>query len=272
MKKKHLLLACLLLLAVPFYGAEVDTLMVHSQAMNRNIQVIVVSPDAANGANGVACPTVYLLHGFGGNASTWIQVKPELPQIADEKGIIFVCPDGSDSWYWDSPTNPMYRFETFVSAELVQFVDKHYKTVANRKARAIAGLSMGGHGALWNAIRHKEVYGAAGSTSGGVDIRPFPKSWKMANQLGEYESNREVWDAHTVINQINKLENGDLALIIDCGTSDFFYDVNLNLNERLLARKIDHDFITRPGEHNREYWSNSIDYQIQFFEKFFKRK
>lgn len=272
MKTKHFLLVCLFLVAVPFYAAEVDTLMVHSRAMNRDIQVIVVSPDAANGAKAVECPVIYLLHGFGGNALTWPQLKPELPQIADAKGIIFVCPDGRDSWYWDSPTNPAYRFETFTSSELVQFVDKHYKTIANRKGRAITGLSMGGHGALWNAIRHKDVFGAAGSTSGGVDIRPFPKSWKMANQLGEYESNREVWDAHTVINQINKLENGDLALIIDCGTSDFFLDVNQNLDERLWARKIEHDFITRPGGHNGGYWSNSIDYQILFFDKFFKKK
>lgn len=272
MKKRNLLLACLFLLAVPFYAAEVDTLMVHSPAMNRDIQVIVVSPDKANGASAVECPVIYLLHGFGNNALCWINLKPELPQISDEKGIIFVCPDGSDSWYWDSPTNPAYRFETFTSTELVQFVDKHYKTIADRKARAITGLSMGGHGALWNAIRHKDVFGAAGSTSGGVDIRPFPKNWKMANQLGEYESNKKVWDDHTVINQIDKLKNGDLALIIDCGEGDFFYDVNLDLNERLWARKVDHDFITRPGGHTGTYWNNSIDYQILFFDKFFKKK
>jgi len=131
---------------------------------------------------------------------------------------------------------------------------------------------MGGHGALWNAIRHTDVFGAAGSTSGGVDIRPFPKNWMMPEQLGEMETNKEVWDQHTVINQVDKLRKDDLAMIIDCGEADFFLDVNKNLHKRLLELKIDHDFITRPGGHNGQYWNNSIDYQILFFSKFFKKQ
>ena len=67
---------------------------------------------------------------------------------------------------------------------------------------------MGGHGALWLAIRHQDIFGAAGSTSGGVDIRPFPDNWDMKKQLGEYINNKEIWDNHTVINQINKLQDG----------------------------------------------------------------
>ena len=63
----------------------------------------------------------------------------------------------------------------FISSELVKYIDEHYKTIADRKGRAITGLSMGGHGAMWNAIRHKDMFGASGSTSGGMDIRPFPK-------------------------------------------------------------------------------------------------
>ena len=142
---------------------------------------------------------------------------------------------------------------------------------ADRKGRAITGLSMGGHGAMWNAIRHKDTFGASGSTSGGMDIRPFPKNWDMSKQLGEYESNKEVWDNHTVINQIDKIENGDLAIIVDCGEGDFFLNVNKDLHNRLLEKKIDHDFITRPGGHTGQYWNNSIDYQILFFDKFFKK-
>ncbi len=262
---------CLLWSVLPFYAAQVDTLMVKSPSMNKEVQVVVVVPDIALGKKSVDCPVIYLLHGFGGNAKTWIGIRPELPQIADEKGIIFVCPDGKNSWYWDSPKNKDYRYETFVSSEMINYIDKHYKTIADRRGRAITGLSMGGHGALWNAIRHKDVFGAAGSTSGGVDIRPFPKNWLMSEQLGTIEENRQVWDDHTVINQVDKLQNGDLALIVDCGEADFFLDVNKNLHNRLLELKIDHDFITRPGAHNGEYWNNSIDYQILFFSKFFKK-
>ena len=106
-----------------------------------------------------------------------VALKPELGKIADEKGIIFVCPDGKNSWYWDSPKNPSYRYETFISNELINYIDANYPTVASRDKRAITGLSMGGHGALYNAIRHKDVFGAAGSTSGGVDIRTFSNQW-----------------------------------------------------------------------------------------------
>lgn len=272
MKRIGLLFVCLWLAIAPFYAARVDTVMVNSPSMNKEVKVLVIVPKAATAPKYVFCPVVYLLHGYGGNAKTWIDVQPELPQIADEKGIIFVCPDGKNSWYWDSPLNQDYRYETFVSSELIDYIDSHYKTLTNRRFRAITGLSMGGHGALWNAIRHKDVFGAAGSTSGGVDIRPFPKNWQMAEQLGEWETNKEVWEAHTVVNQIDSLQNGDLALIIDCGEADFFLEVNKDLHNRLLERKIDHDFITRPGGHTGTYWSNSIDYQILFFSKFFRKQ
>lgn len=270
MRKRNILAGILLIfVALGMRAAQVDTVMVESRAMNKGVKVVYVVPDKALGDRAQACPVIYLLHGYGGEAKSWITIKPELPRIADEKGIIFVCPDGKNSWYWDSPLNPAYRYETFVSAELVDYTDAHYRTVAAPKGRAITGLSMGGHGALWNAFRHKDVFGAAGSTSGGVDIRPFPQNWEMSRQLGEFAANKKRWDEHTVVNQIDKIQNGDLAIIFDCGESDFFLEVNKDLHKRLLGRGIDHDFITRPGVHNSAYWNNSIDYQILFFEKFF---
>lgn len=269
MKVKSLFLISLLLLALPLRAARVDTLMVKSPSMNKEVKVVVVVPDKALGQQAAACPVAYLLHGHGGNAKTWINVKPELPQIADEKGIILVCPDGKNSWYWDSPKNPEYRYETFVAKELVNYIDRHYKTVADRKGRAITGLSMGGHGAMFLAIRHKELFGAAGTTSGGMDIRPFPKNWNMSVQLGEMEANRKLWDDHTVMTQVDKLQKGDLAIIVDCGEADFFLEVNKNFHKLLLEKGIEHDFITRPGGHNGTYWNNSIDYQLLFFSKFF---
>lgn len=249
------------------FAAQVDTLSVRSECMRKGIKTIVVVPDVAKER---ACPTVYLLHGFGGNYKTWLQIKPELPQIADRMGFVFVCPDGAGSWYWDSPRNPDVRYETFISTELVRFVDARYNTIKERSGRAITGLSMGGHGAMWNAIRHSEVFGAAGSTSGGLDIRPFPKSWEMYKQLGARDEHPDVWDTHTVINLVPGLENGRLALIVDCGYGDFFFDVNQKFHEALLERGIDHDFLVRPGEHNNTYWRNSIDYQLLFFQKYFE--
>lgn len=233
-------------LSVGMQAAKVDTLSVHSDAMNKEVQVIPVLSRA---------------------------MFPHCPHIreADKVRDIFVCPDGKNSWYWDSPLNKEYRYETFVSKELVNYIDKNFTTKAERGGRAVTGLSMGGHGSLWLSIRHKDVFGGGGSMSGGLDIRPFPNNWEMKKQLGEEASNKQRWDEHTVINQLDKIKNGDLAVIIDCGCDDFFLEVNKAVHEKLLKKKINHDFIIRPGGHTGRYWNNAIDYQILFFSKFFNK-
>ncbi|KGL49214.1 alpha/beta hydrolase [Porphyromonas gulae] len=272
MKKRTLQIALLLLaLAVQGFAAGVERLSVPSASMNKEIPVLVILPDIALASEGGDCPVVYLLHGYGGNAETWLTIKPDLPQIADQKGIIFVCPDARNSWYWDSPIDPAFRYETFVASELVEYVDLHYKTVTDREGRAITGLSMGGHGALWIAFRHQETFGACGSMSGCADIRPFPKNWEISRRLGSLAENPKLWDEYTVINNLDSLRSEALAILIDCGVEDFFLDVNKELHASLLARQIDHDFTIRPGGHNRAYWHNAIDYQILFFEKYFRR-
>ena len=264
---KTLFAAALLFAAGTMRAAVVDTLAVYSDGMKKNVQVVVITPEKAV----ASCPTVYLLHGHGGNAKAWITIKPELKEIADREGLIFVCPDGANSWYWDSPKDPSSRYETFVSKELIAYVDSHYATRADRTGRAITGLSMGGHGAMWLALRHKDKFGAVASMSGGLDIRPFPNNWGMALLLGAEGENQTAWDEHTAINQISRLKNGDLAILFDCGYDDFFFEVNNDFHQKLLKYKIQHDFIVRPGAHNADYWKNSIDYQLLFFKKFFEK-
>lgn len=268
--KKTVGIICLFFMAcLSLQAAQVDTLMIRSESMDKDIQVVTIQPDKS--IKGEKCPVIYLLHGHGGHAKTWINVRPDLPEIADRDGIIFVCPDGKDSWYWDSPVVKEFRYETFISRELVNYIDSHLATIPDRSKRAITGLSMGGHGAMWNAIRNQDVFGAVGATSGGLDIRPFPNSWGMKKYLGERDSNLETWNNHTVINQLDRLKDGALAIIIDCGVDDFFYGVNKAVHERLLQQKISHDFIIRPGAHNGTYWKNSILYQIKFFKIFFEK-
>ncbi len=258
-----------LLFALTVQAAKVETVKVRSVAMDKDVNVLYILPDRA--VNGQRCPVIYLLHGYSDNEARWYNAKPELAQIADSKGIIFACPFGNNSWYWDSPVDPSFRYETFISSELIEYTDSHYETIPQREARAITGNSMGGHGAMWNAIRHQDVFGAAGTMSGGVDIRPFPNNWDMKERLGEKSENPENWETHTVINQLDKLQNGGLAIIIDCGLNDFFFDVNKSLHNKLLDRKIDHDYIVRPGQHNWPYWCNAVEYQILFFERYFAK-
>ena len=273
MKKqlRFLFTLCLALVVVlPSLAQKVDTIEVYSPKMKRNIKNVVVLPEGYDKAKDLRYPVVYLLHGYGGKYDTWVtHTKKTLPQEAGKWNVIVVCPDGQNSWYWDSPVDPSMQFETYVSKELVEHIDKNYKTVASSKGRAITGFSMGGHGGLWLGINHPDVFGACGSMSGGVDIRPFPNNWSMKKWLGTYKDNAKVWDEHTVMSQLYKIEPNSLSIIIDCGTGDFFYQVNEKLHKEMLYNNIQHEYIIRPGAHNHEYWNNAVDYQLQFFSKFF---
>jgi S-formylglutathione hydrolase FrmB len=230
---------------------------------------VIITPD--NYAGVKELPVVYLLHGYSGNYADWITKAPGFEKAADLYQMMIVCPDGGyGSWYWDSPLDSSYRYETYVAKELVGWIDTKYKTIKDPRGRAITGLSMGGHGALYLAFKHQDVFGAAGSMSGGVDIRPFPNNWDMAKRLGTYASQPENWEKNTVINMLHLLTPGALSLLIDCGTEDFFYEVNVSLHQQMAYRKIAHDFISRPGAHNWKYWSNAIQYQLLFMNNYFK--
>jgi S-formylglutathione hydrolase FrmB len=166
---------------------------------------------------------------------------------------------------------PEFRYETFVINELIPYMDNNYSTVASRGGRAVTGHSMGGHGAFYLSFRHQDVFGAAGAMSGGVDIRPFPQKWDMAQRLGTIEEHPENWESHTVINLTHLLQPDSLDLIFDCGTDDFFYEVNCNLHDKLLEAGIPHEFHSRPGSHTWTYWKNAIKYHFMFFADRFER-
>lgn len=251
-------------------AGTVDTVDTYSAKMKKSIKAVVARPDNYNSKEN--WPVLYLLHGYGGSYNNWPK-NVDLGKLADTYEMMIVCPDGAvGSWYWDSPIDPAFQYETYVALELPKWVDEHYKTRKQNKGRAITGLSMGGHGALYLAFRHQDVFGAAGSMSGGVDIRPFPNNWDMAKRLGAYANQPQRWEQNTVINLLHLLTPKSLALIIDCGTEDFFFKVNENLHQQLLLRNIPHDYYTRPGAHNWDYWKNSLQYQLLFMRDFFNRK
>jgi S-formylglutathione hydrolase FrmB len=271
MKTKLFFITTFTFVSIVVFAAKVDTVRVFSNSMQKEIPALIITPDDYSKQK--TYPATYLLHGYSGSYTGWIIGVPEIKVLADEYDMIIVTPDGGfDSWYFDSPADESFRYETFISKELVTYVDKNYSTKTSPKGRAISGLSMGGHGALYLAFRHQDTFGAAGSTSGGVDIRPFPKNWNIEKRLGSYSENPETWEKNTVINMLHLLVPNSLALIIDCGTSDIFYTVNRRLHEKLSERNIPHDFISRPGGHDLNYWRNSIKYQLLFFHNYFEKQ
>ena len=247
-----------------------EEILVHSESMKKNVPVSVITPDCYK--KGKAFPVVYLLHGYSDDNLRWTK-DGHIGALADQYDVLVVMPDGAySSWYFDSPIDPSFKYETFVSKELISYIDTHYKTIADRSARAVTGNSMGGHGAMYLSIRHQDVFGNVGAMSGGVDIRPFPEKWHIAKRLGTIEEHPENWEQHTVTNMVHLLQPGALNIIFDCGSEDFFYQVNCEFHQKLLDAKIPHDFISRPGGHNWPYWYNSIKYQFQFFSDRFRQK
>lgn len=268
MKKLTAILA--LLVAFTASAFRVDTVSVATKYLDTPMKAVVIVPDAASPSSRV--PSVYILNGFGGDYKSWVSSAPRLGDFADQFGMILVMPDGRDSWYWDSPQNPCMQMESAITRDVVPYIDSHYPTLDIPARRAITGLSMGGHGAFWLGSRNPHLFGAIGSMSGGVDIVPFPKSWKMADQLGPYDANKERWQNHSVMSCIPALKANGQKITFDCGVDDFFATVNNNLHQRMVEEKIPHDYTSRPGNHSWNYWRNSIIYHLTFFNEAFNSK
>jgi len=256
--------------------SQTQEVVVTSQKMGRDITNMVIVPEQYFDPDlqEEQYPVVYLLHGASGSYSDWSQ-KADLESLASDYSVIFVCPDGQDSWYVDSPIDPKMQFETYVSQELVQYIDSHFRTFDNRYMRAITGLSMGGHGALFLAWRHPDVFWSCGSMSGNMDITQFPEKWHIKDRLGAYSDNQQLWQQHAVCNLVNQLQASTLTpaqnIIIDDGVDDIFVQNNIALHNQLLERKIAHDFTLRPGKHNWVYWVNALDYHMLYFSKAFEQ-
>lgn len=251
----------------------IDTLLIHSAAMDTAFGAFAILPAAYFRDSLRSFPVLYLLHGHSGNYTNWLGKVPNLIHLADRYDLIIVTPNGGRAgWYLDSPMDSSSKFATYIGQEVVAAIDDNYRTRRDRSGRAITGLSMGGHGALYLALKYPQTFGAAGSMSGGVDLRPFPGSWQIADLLGSQKAYPENWEAFSVLPNVRAFHDSAPALIIDCGYDDFFFDVNENLHRTLLAANIPHDYISRPGNHNWEYWTNAVAYQVLFFQRFFQNE
>ena len=270
--KKSVVIATLSLLLSPLciMAYTEDAVMVRSRCMDKDVPVNVILPQEYSDT--MQYPVVYLLHGYSDKYTSWSR-EGVVGRLADMYNFVVIMPDGGyDSWYFDSPVVKEYRYETFVSKELVSYVDSCYSTIKDRKGRAITGLSMGGHGAFYIAMKHQDTFSCMGSLSGGLDIRPFTKNWNIAGRLGAYEQYPERWEENTVINMTHLLTPGSMNIVFECGTGDFFYKVNCNMHDKLLKEGIPHDYYVRPGGHSWTYWLRNIKYQFMYFSDCFNKK
>ena len=274
---KNLLLSALLLgiFAVTAVRAD-DTALarlgvvkVHSASMNKDIEAAIMLPTSYAGGVERNYPVIYFLDGHSGDGKRLFYdfYKDELMKQSDQFNVIMVAVGGVNTWYFDSPVNPEVKWQQFLIKELIPFVDASYRTIAKREGRAITGLSMGGHGSFYTAFRHPQFFIAAGSTSGGVDFRPWPDNWDIAAMLGKKTEHEKNWDDNVVINNLNALPKTKMAICFYCGVNDFFLEVNRALDKKMTDMKIVHSYEEFPGGHTQDYWGRSLPKHVEFFSK-----
>jgi len=283
MKKKFVFFVLSLFIISKGFTATVDTIVIPSKVMQKEYKAVIVLPDSYASGN-KNYPVLYLLHGGYGHFDDWIKKTAEtklIQKISDEYNFIVVMPEGETfSYYINSPVTKESQFESYITKEVVEKIDNSYRTIRNRKGRAITGLSMGGYGALYLSARHPDLYCAAGSMSGALN--PDMRDWKFPSNalqafkkefekiLGPIEKYPERYADASIINMADKIKAADIQLIFDDGVNDFFIDVNRELHRRLVFNGTPHDYSERPGSHTWDYWKNSLPYHALFFSKVFR--
>lgn len=281
---KKLIYLILILFAFSAKAATVDTLDVPSAVMKKAYKAAVVLPLSYT-KNQASYPVLYLLHGGGGHFRDWLTSTPDknlVKNLADQYNLIIVMPEGETfGWYMDSPFDPNNKFETYITKEVIQKIDATYRTVKSNKGRVITGLSMGGHGAMYLSARHPELFAAAGTMSGAMDLNytkfninpDFAKTLKdlFEKLLGTSDVSNEVYVKNSVVNMVDAIKKNAMPITIDCGVDDFLIGGNRELHNRLLYAGVAHDYTERPGAHTWPYWENSLPYHVLFFHNVLKK-
>ncbi len=218
-------------------------------------------------------PVVYLLHGYGGDChrlgTMFRQAGRPLEDAAEFFGLILVAADGRRaSWYLDAapdaPEAGDWQYETIVTRHLVPEIDRRLRTWAEPAGRGLTGMSMGGHGAVYLAARHPELFSACSAMAGVFSLTDTTQPRELAARLGSLEEHRDRWIEHSVLTQAGRFRGRPAALFIDCGTEDPFIHNNRAVHRRLIELGVPHDYIERPGGHTTAYWVNAMPYHLRF--------
>ena len=255
---------------IPARAASIDSVQVPSAVLHRPVRAVVVRPTAYATRPEAHYPVVYLLHGFGGNEREFLIhfADPSLlGRLADKYGVLIVTPAAGTSFYLDSPQDPASQYESFMVRELLPWVAGHYRTAPGRAGRALAGFSMGGHGALYLGLRHPDLFGAASGMAAALDLAiTHNYAWSyppVRRLLGDFDPAR--YRQYSVVGMVEQLKASHLPVLLDCDVDDeFFIGAHRQLHQALLAAGVPHDYCERPGRHDFAYVADALEYQLLF--------
>lgn len=241
----------------------------HSASLQRDMRYRILVPHDYD--QGGRFPVLYLLHGLYGDYLNW-DTRTGLETYAQNLHLLIVMPDADDSWYTNSATVAGDKFEDYVAKDLISEIDEKYRTIRERRGRAIAGLSMGGYGALKFALKYPALFAFAGSLSGAFDAAQNLDTLRPEFRAGLLEVFGKEGSPTRAQNDIFRLldaphETPYPYFYLACGTGDFFSDTNRAFVRQLSSRKIAYEYHETPGEHTWEYWDKALQPMLQAVER-----
>lgn len=262
---------------LPFYRVLLD-----SRVLKREVENIILLPDNYDKAR--EYPVLYLLVGADNAIDSWVTMT-NLCRYAAEFDMIIVTPNNGwqsrQSWYLDSNVLENSAYETFVSYELIEFINRNYSVIDDRNGRAISGISMGGHGALTLASKHPGLFCSVSAFMGIMDLETWKLkgSWlyeSISGVLGDYESNSALWRENSAMNLIERLVQKEIKIKFSCGTEDTVekgwgaYPDNERLHMKMEELKIAHEYFSFPGSHCYEAVDCYLKEYLEFHYKSFR--
>lgn len=265
------ILLCALFLSSPSARAEkpaVVTVTLQSKLVDQTLPYNVILPRDYYWSTSTRYPVLYLLHGLGGHYSDWA-TKTNLADYTAGYRMIIVMPEGNDGWYTDSATVLTDKYETYILNELITDVQKRFRTIETRYGRGIAGLSMGGYGALKFGLKSSNMFIFAGSISGALNAPLWTDKDPTAstamrnsilNSFGPDGSDmRKQNDIFAIVRGLAPNRIAGLPYIyVDCGTEDAFFSSTAQFAALLREKGIPHEYRELPGNHNWAYWDQQV--------------
>lgn len=254
--------------------AKVQTIEVPSKALGKSVKVNILLP-ADYETSKVRYSVVYLLHGASGGYNDW-NGKSGVAAYSRNRPFIIVMPDANgDSFYLNSPGKG--KVADYMVRELIPYIDTHYRTIAQREGRAIAGLSMGGYGAWRLALDNVGTYACAASLSGalGFGNGDPAASEPLARFLAPIYGKTPDVATYSKDQLVPLIEESmrpggrwtGPALYFDCGDKDFLLNDNRKMEENLLIRGVPYEYAEFKGQHDWQYWDGHIRDVFQFVER-----